>query len=82
MSRGDVAIIMASAKAMPSEQADGLDAGADEYITKPFDEVELTEVLRRYTEPSAGPGVASPGPDGQWGNNRLRRKYQLKRRLE
>lgn len=47
----DAAIIMVSAKAMPSEQADGFDAGADEYITKPFDEAELTALLRRYASP-------------------------------
>ncbi len=44
-------IIMVSAKAMPSEQAAGMSAGADDYITKPFDEVELLEVLRRYSGP-------------------------------
>jgi putative two-component system response regulator len=41
-------IIMVSAKAMPSEQAAGIRAGADDYLTKPFDEVELLETLRRY----------------------------------
>jgi putative two-component system response regulator len=41
-------IIMVSAKAMPSEQAAGISAGADDYITKPFDEVELLTVLRRH----------------------------------
>lgn len=41
-------IIMVSAKAMPSEQAAGMDAGASDYLTKPFDEVELLTVLQRY----------------------------------
>jgi CheY-like chemotaxis protein len=45
----DSAIIMVSAKAMPSEQAAGLRAGADEYITKPFDDNELLELLRKYS---------------------------------
>jgi CheY-like chemotaxis protein len=44
----DTVIIMVSAKAMPSEQAAGVRAGANEYITKPFDEVVLLEVLRQY----------------------------------
>jgi CheY-like chemotaxis protein len=49
----DMVIIMVSAKAMPSEQAAGIAAGADDYITKPFDEVELLEILHRYSDPHA-----------------------------
>lgn len=45
-------IIMISAKAMPSELQAGLDAGADDYLTKPFDETDLYRVLR---ERGAGP---------------------------
>jgi CheY-like chemotaxis protein len=45
------AIIMVSAKAMPSERAAGIRAGADDYITKPFDEVELLAAIRRYLRP-------------------------------
>jgi CheY-like chemotaxis protein len=47
----DIVIIMVSAKAMPSELAAGISAGADDYITKPFDEVELLEILRRHSDP-------------------------------
>jgi CheY-like chemotaxis protein len=43
----DTVIIMVSAKAMPSEQVAGINAGADAYITKPFDEVELLSLLRQ-----------------------------------
>lgn len=39
-------IIMISAKAMPSERQAGLEAGADDYLTKPFDETELFKALR------------------------------------
>ena len=39
-------IIIVSAKAMPSERRLGLDAGADDYLTKPFDDGELLTVLR------------------------------------
>jgi DNA-binding response OmpR family regulator len=55
----NTAIIMVSAKAMPSEQIAGMNAGADDYITKPFDEVELLEMLRRYQsrEPMAHAGA-------------------------
>jgi putative two-component system response regulator len=49
----NTAIIMVSAKAMPSEQDAGMRAGADDYITKPFDEVELLDALRRYLKPAA-----------------------------
>jgi CheY-like chemotaxis protein len=49
----DSVIIMMSAKAMPSEQAAGIDAGANAYLTKPFDEVELVALLRAYVSPSS-----------------------------
>jgi CheY-like chemotaxis protein len=45
-------IIMVSAKAMPSERSAGLRAGADDYISKPFDELELLQVLKCYLKPS------------------------------
>ena len=44
----DAVIIMVSAKAMPSERAAGINAGANDYVTKPFDEVELLGILRRH----------------------------------
>ena len=53
---GDSAIIMVSAKAMPSEQAAGLRAGADDYITKPFDDNELLAILRKYNRAGDGSG--------------------------
>jgi CheY-like chemotaxis protein len=39
-------IVMVSAKAMPSERARGFDAGADAYVTKPFDDDELVAAIR------------------------------------
>jgi CheY-like chemotaxis protein len=51
-------IIMVSAKAMPSERLAGLRAGADDYITKPFDEAELLQVLRCDPKPFGQPGDA------------------------
>ena len=47
------AIIMMSAKAMQSEQAAGIDAGANAYLTKPFDEVELIDLLRSHLRSSS-----------------------------
>ncbi len=41
-------IIMISAKAMLSERLDGYAAGADDYITKPFEEAELLAKIRVY----------------------------------
>lgn len=41
-------IIMVSAKAMLSERLEGYEAGADDYVTKPFDEDELLAKIRVY----------------------------------
>lgn len=49
---GNTAIIMVSAKALPSEQAAGLAAGANDYLTKPFDEVDLIVLLNQLTDPT------------------------------
>jgi two-component system response regulator MprA len=42
-----VPVVMLSAKAMRSDMRAGLDAGANEYVTKPFDPAELIEVVDR-----------------------------------
>ncbi len=44
----NVKIIMVSAKAMVSERLKGYESGADDYITKPFDEEELLAKVRVY----------------------------------
>ncbi len=41
-------IIMVSSLAMVSERLEGYEAGADDYITKPFDEAELLAKMRVY----------------------------------
>ena len=46
----DAVIIMLSAKAMPSEQAAGMAAGADDYVTKPFDDGELMAKIHAFTQ--------------------------------
>jgi two-component system, sensor histidine kinase and response regulator len=43
-----VKIIMVSAKAMTSERLRGYQAGADDYLVKPFDEEELTAKVKVY----------------------------------
>ena len=45
----DIKIIMLSAKAMTSERLKGYDAGADDYIIKPFDADELLAKVRVYS---------------------------------
>lgn len=52
----DTAIVMVSAKALPSEQAAGLAAGATDYLTKPFDEVDLLVLLNELTDPMRSHG--------------------------
>jgi two-component system cell cycle response regulator len=42
----DARIVMVTAKAMPSEQEQGFAAGADAYITKPFDDADLWAAIR------------------------------------
>jgi CheY-like chemotaxis protein len=47
-------IVIISAKAMPAERAEGFDAGADAYITKPFDESQLLAVVRSLESQDIG----------------------------
>jgi two-component system, cell cycle response regulator len=42
----DLRIVMVTAKAMPSERSRGFDAGADAYVTKPFDDGDLLAAIR------------------------------------
>lgn len=43
-----VKVVMVSGKAMESDIQRGLDAGADHYISKPFDMMELMEIVEAY----------------------------------
>jgi CheY-like chemotaxis protein len=43
-------IIMVSAKAMPSERAAGFAAGADAYVTKPFDYDDLLSAIHAQAD--------------------------------
>ena len=58
-------IIMLTARAGEQDKIDGLEAGADDYITKPFTSHELVEVARRAFEsaelfPDAGLRLGVP----------------------
>ena len=56
--RGDIPIIVVSAKTQNHEKILGLDLGADDYVTKPFDPLEVVARirarLRRRGEQAAG----------------------------
>ena len=58
-----VPVLMVSAKVGEHDQADGLDCGADDYVTKPFSYVVLLAHLRALLRraPSARPVVLSSG---------------------
>jgi DNA-binding response OmpR family regulator len=48
-------VILLSAKAQASEVQKGLDVGADDYITKPFDPLELIERVQALLQTSQQP---------------------------
>jgi DNA-binding response OmpR family regulator len=52
--KSNIPIILITAKTQPLERVQGLSAGADDYVTKPFHPLELTArikaQMRRYTE--------------------------------
>ena len=58
-----VPVLMLSAKAGEHDQADGLDCGADDYLTKPFSYVVLLARLRALLRrsPQARPAVLAAG---------------------
>jgi len=63
-----VPIVMLTARSSTSDVVEGLEAGADDYVTKPFEFPELIarlrSVLRRASvrAPAAGSGVSGAGP--------------------
>jgi CheY-like chemotaxis protein len=52
----DVLVFLLTARAMPNERQQGLDAGADEYITKPFANSELVARVRQALGVKAASG--------------------------
>ena len=59
----DVPIIVVSARTLPADKIVGLDAGADGYVSKPFDPLEVTALIRavlRRSESAAPRATASP----------------------
>ena len=46
----EIPIIIVSARTQEKDVVLGLESGADEYVTKPFEMKELVELVRRYLE--------------------------------
>jgi DNA-binding response OmpR family regulator len=40
-------VVLLTAKAQHADVGAGMDAGADDYVTKPFDPLDLTDRIRR-----------------------------------
>src|SRR5256885_13302065 len=57
-----VPIVMLTARAEVAERITGLDAGADDYIVKPFDLGEFLARIRARTRRDAGGGRIGLGP--------------------
>ena len=53
----ELPVIMATAKDSEMDKIQGLDGGADYYLTKPFDAKELLAAIRAITRPSVGAGA-------------------------
>ncbi len=49
-----VRVVMLTAMGQQRDRERGLAAGADHFVTKPFDETELLALLRRFTAPEQG----------------------------
>ena len=52
-STSEIPIILLSAKAQNADVRSGLDAGADDYVTKPFEPLDLVDRVNRLLETSA-----------------------------
>ena len=44
----DTPIILVSAKAMPEELKEGIDSGANDFLTKPFHHEDLSNLIKKY----------------------------------
>lgn len=62
-------ILVTTGRAYEADRKAALEAGADEYLTKPFDLTQFSKLVRRLTEPAA-PVPANPLPtasnEGAW----------------
>ena len=56
VSGGHTPVIAMTAHAMAGDREKCLDAGMDDYITKPMRQADLAAVLKRWISEPAGPG--------------------------
>ncbi|MEU4424730.1 response regulator transcription factor [Actinoplanes sp. NPDC024001] len=59
-------VLMLTARDSVGDRVAGLDAGADDYLVKPFALQELLARIRALLRRSALPGPVSSAPDGEW----------------
>ena len=74
----DLPIILVTARALGGDKVSGLDQGADDYVTKPFDPDELVARIRAALRRSAAMRQVSP-LTGLPGNTRI--EAELERRI-
>lgn len=57
----DVPVIMLTARGRESDRINGLELGADDYVTKPFSPAELVSRVKAVLRRSSGPSVTDAG---------------------
>lgn len=81
-----IPVLMLTARTETSDRVAGLDAGADDYLPKPFDPEELLARVRALLRRSRPEGVARPSPALQVADLRLdpaaRRVWRGEREIE
>lgn len=68
---GDVPVLITSAKRSDAERIAGLRAGADDYLTKPFNPHEVTARVAAILRRTRGPGAAATAPILSFGSGRF-----------
>ena len=61
--RPDLPVVMITGYATPSSNAQALEAGATDFLPKPFDEEELLAVVRRALDEGTNPSGPAPLPE-------------------